>query len=261
MLPERPGWPTARAIRFVTRVVWPLVRRVHRVTAGGEEHLPPEGPFVLVANHPPSVGGGEFLAFGAWWAQRFHGERPLAAFVHALGYDVWPLSVMFRELGAIPSTYAAAEDCLAKGSPILVFPGGDYESFKPFFDPRAADFGGREGFLRIARAANVPVVPLSIRGQSSPSLFRARFVAWLFVWPRATGVKVFGVTALGAIGAVLLGLLGHPWLAFLWMASPLALLPWFPSKVHLQFGPPLPSTATREEVERAISRARSAPSS
>jgi len=107
VLPERPGWPTARAVRIAKRFVWPVVRVWHRPSLEGEEHLP-EGPYVLVANHPPSVGAGEFLSFAACWTKRFDGQRPLAAFVHALGYDLWPISRIFREVGAIPSTYTAA---------------------------------------------------------------------------------------------------------------------------------------------------------
>jgi len=134
------------------------------------------------------------------------------------------------------------------------------------------DFGGRLGFLRIARKMNVPIVPLGIRGShfTAPPLLRAHLLSWLAVWPRLFGIKRFTITALGVLGALAIARwvpYAWPWRALLvwaWLASPLSLLPWMPWSVRLRIGPPLPPLAPEQlfatddlpralaQVERAV---------
>jgi 1-acyl-sn-glycerol-3-phosphate acyltransferase len=47
---------------------------------------------------------------------------------------------------------------------VLIFPGGDHEAFRPVWQAYRVDMANRKGFLRIARRAWVPIVPLGIRG-------------------------------------------------------------------------------------------------
>ena len=255
-LREPIGVPTRLAARVLGGPVHAFVRVFHRATLEGTEHLP-EGPYLLVGNHPPCIGGGEFACLMALWAKRFGATRPLAGFTHVAAHFVWPMTWAFAQIGAIPSTYGAAEQTLAKGVPIVLFPGGDHEAFHSFWQ-RTADFGGREGFLRIARKAGVPIVPLGITGESAPVLFRFRALAWLALWPRLTGVKRFGLTVLGALGALaILVFAPSPlWLrcvlAWAWAMSPLALVSWLPTTTRIRIGAPLPNTASRAEVEAAI---------
>lgn len=255
-IPYRLGPPTPLAVRLLGGPIHALVRILHRATAEGWEHLPASGAYLLVANHPPCLGSGEFFSFMALWIRRFGSSRPLAGFTHVAAHAVWPMPWIFRQIGAIPSTYAAAEDALARGIPVAIFPGGDHEAFQPFW-VHGADFAGREGFLRIAREAGVPVVPMGIRGQSAPVLHRSRALAWLAIWPRAIGVKRFGLTVLGVLGAAAMLSLPLPWylrvaLAWAWALSPLALLSWFPGHTHVRVGRPMPAGSTSEEVERAV---------
>ena len=134
-------------------------------------------------------------------------------------------------LGAIPSTYDAALGALSQGVPVLVFPGGDIDATRPIWRARRVDFGGRQGFLKIARGAKVPIVPMGIRGShyAAPILFRSKILSTLLVFPRLSGVRRFPVTLLGVLGAVGFIALGPsigwplaPILAMLWIVLPLA---------------------------------------
>ncbi len=203
-LPERIGQPTPLAVRVLSGVVYRLVRVLHRATAEGFENLPETGAYLLVANHPPCTGSGEFFSFMAHWAKRFGGTRPLTGFVHTVGYDKWPLSWGFAQIGAIPSTHAAGDAALARGVPIAVFPGGDHEALQPFWD-RHVDFNGREGFLRMARKAGVPIVPMGITGQGAPVIWRSRILSYVCIWPRLFGVKRYALSVLGLAGAIAIG--------------------------------------------------------
>lgn len=241
----RPGQATPFAVRFLGGVLHPLVRLAHRASFEGDSHLPARGAYLLVGNHPPALGLAEFAALAALWGKRFAGTRPLAGFAHAASFGWWPLSALFAQVGAIPSTYAAAQEALAAQVPIVVFPGGDSEGFRPFWKAQRVDFGGRLGFLKIARKAWVPVVPLAIVGNSTPLLHGSKLLAWLFLWPRLAGVKRYGLSVLALLGAAAILAwvpLAWPWralLAWAWAGSPLAMLPVLPARVCVRVGPAL----------------------
>ena len=242
-----PGRISPRLVALIDRYLLPVVRLLWRPTLTGTETLPADGPFLLVANHSAGMGVAEIHSFLALYLHQVGAARPLAGFALPLGFQVWPLSAAHRELGTIPSTYAAAEATLARGVPILIFPGGDHESLAPIWRANRVDFGGRLGFLRIARAAGVPIVPLGIRGghMTAPILLRGKWLANVLVTPRLIGVKRWGVSVLGVLGALALGVwLPVTWpvragLIWLWLGSPLTFLPWLPWTLRLQIGAPL----------------------
>jgi 1-acyl-sn-glycerol-3-phosphate acyltransferase len=242
-----PGRPTPAMVRAVRRYLLPLVQLCHRPTLQGIENLPERGPFLLVANHSAGLGIAEILTFLALYLRDVGPERPLAGFAHPTGFRVFPLTAAHRALGTIPSTYAAAEQTLSKGVPILVFPGGDHETLRPIWEANRVDFGGRLGFLRIARKMGAPIVPLGIRGShfTAPVLVRVPILATLLVAPRILGTKRWGISLLAVIGAVLIGLFGPgSWavragICFLWLGSPLTLLPWIPWTIRMRIGAPM----------------------
>jgi 1-acyl-sn-glycerol-3-phosphate acyltransferase len=129
----------------------------------------------------------------------------------------------------------------------LVFPGGDHECLRPLWRAREVDFAGRTGFLRIARDARVPIVPMGIRGshRTAPLAGRSRWLANALVAPRLLyGTKRWGLTALGLAGA--LGLARTPWplgvralSIWLWLGSPLVFLPVLPATIGFRIGAPL----------------------
>jgi len=265
-----PGRISDAAVRVVRRYLAPLVRVLHRPTLQGVHHLP-DGPFLLVANHSAGISLAEILCFTITYLEEVGPDRSLAAFVLPTDFRVWPWSAVVREIGAIPSTYDAAARTLAAGVPILVFPGGDHESLRPIWQANRVDFGGRVGFLRVARHARVPIVPLGIRGShvTAPILLRSRVLATLLVLPRLVGVKRWGLSVLGVVGAAAIaGLVPLPVplrlaMAWLWLGTPLVFLPWIPWTIRLRVGPPLeaaslflpePTLATDDELRQALHR-------
>jgi 1-acyl-sn-glycerol-3-phosphate acyltransferase len=235
------------------------------------EHLPRHGPFLLVANHSAGMGLAELLSFISLYLEKVGPDRPLAGFVLPTDFRIWPLSAVVRSIGAIPSTYAAAEQTLEAQIPIMVFPGGDHESLRPIWHANRVDFGERLGFLRIARAARIPIVPLGIRGShfTAPVLVRSRTLASLLIQPRLIGVKRWGISLLGLIGAVLLAAFAPlPWplrvgLVWFWLGTPFVFLPWVPWTIRMRIGEPIEApalfapagtAATDEELRQALRR-------
>lgn len=242
-----PGRVSPRLVAWSRRFLTPLLRMLHRPTLEGLEHLPTSGPFLLVANHSAGLGVAEIFCFAERFMAHFGTTRPLAGFALPLGFVVWPLSALHQQVGTIPSTYAAGRSALAAGVPILVFPGGDHETLRPVWQANRVDFGGRVGFLRLAREAGVPIVPMGIRGGAwtAPMLLRARWLAWALVLPRLIGQRRWGISLLGLLGAVGIAAwvpLDWPWqalLAWLWLGSPLTFLPMVPWTLRMRVGPPL----------------------
>lgn len=265
------GRPAAWAVRVVVRWVWPVVRTMYRPTIRGLEHLPQRGAYLLVANHSAGLGLAELSCFAALYLREVGPERPLAGFAHPRAFGVWPTSVIHPALGMVPSTYAAAEATLAQGVPLLILPGGDHETMRPISQANQVDLGGRLGFLRIARRAGVPVVPLGIRGShfTAPILLRSRLLASLLVLPRwVFGVKRWGISLLAVIGALGVAMLPWSWpvrlvLIFLWLGSPLTFLPIIPWRLRFAVGPAIDLTwseapeAEDSEVAQALPKVQS----
>jgi len=242
-----PGQPSQGAVRFLKRVLRPVLAVVFRPTLEGLENLPAEGPCLLVGNHSAGIGLAELSCFAALYASEFGTRRPLAGFALPIGFRVWPLAAVHRLLGSVPSTYEGADEALSAGVPLLVFPGGDHETLRPVWQANRVDFGGRRGFLRIARKADVPVVPMGIHGghYTAPILLRSKALAWALVVPRLLGVKRWGISLLGIIVAGLILAAPLVWpvrllLVWLWLGSPLIFLPIVPWRIRFRIGRPLP---------------------
>jgi len=271
---DNPGRPAPGFVRLVRRFLDPIAQLCHRPTLVGVESLP-EGPFLLVANHSAGLGLAEINTFIVMYLRHVGADRPLAGFAHPAAFRVFPLSAALRAMGAVPSTYAAAEKTLSVGVPLLVFPGGDHETLRPIWQANRVDFGGRLGFLRIARTAGVPIVPLGIRGGhfTAPVLFRSRALATLLVAPRLLGVKRWGISLLGVIvAALVLTLVPASWpgraaIVWLWLGSPLTFFPWVPWTLRMRIGTPIPaselftlagSDGGDEQLSRALARVQAA---
>ena len=265
--PGQPGVPTPKAARFLRRVLGPILKRVHRTKLEGLDRLP-EGPFLLVANHS-GLGMCEVFALGCAWLERFGCDRPLAGMAHPFAFSIWPMAPFLRGVGAIPSTYEHAEAALSAGTAVVVFPGGDHEATRPIWQARRVDFNGRKGFLRLARRAGVPVVPMGIDGAhyTMPILLRAdRWLSWLTIVPALLGVRRLPVTVLGVIGAGLMAAylpasIGWGWTALLmalWVGSPLSMFPWVPWTIRMRIGDPIAPDALfpgeDDDLDRAYHR-------
>lgn len=238
----------------------------HRPAFEDAHHVPTDRPFLLVANHSGGLALSEIGCFVKLYIEQFGVETPLAGMAHPFGFVLWPYKIFINGLGAIPSTYAAAVGALEAGVPVLVFPGGDYEAARPVWQAGVVDFNNRRGFLKIARQANVPIVPLGIRGShiSVPILWRSRhLLPKLLVLPTLLGLKRFPLTFVGlagllAMGATLpvhVGWAGTAAVMWAWMCSPFPLLPIVPSSIRLRFGAPIEPEVLFEAGDASLDKA------
>jgi 1-acyl-sn-glycerol-3-phosphate acyltransferase len=131
-----------------------------RFRCEGIDRVPERGPALLVGNH----NGGLFTydALFAWMAVRDRLGPDRA--VYGLGHDLlqWDprLRAYAARLGILRASHAEAERALRAGHLVQVFPGSDFDSFRPFHERTRIVLAGRTGFVRLALRARVPVVPV-----------------------------------------------------------------------------------------------------
>ena len=160
--------------RTVVERVGPLLRKWFRAEVHGLDGFPAEGAALVVSNHSGGMFTPDVMLFGSAFYRRFgYDARPLFTLAH-YGVVLGPLGELMPKVGVIEASRENAAAALASGGVVLVFPGGDYDSYRPTTADDVIDFDGRTGYVRTAIAAGVPIVPsVSIGGQES-QLFLTR---------------------------------------------------------------------------------------
>jgi hypothetical protein len=141
-------------------IVWLLVHSVYRLEKSGLEHIPDEGPAVIVCNHVSFV---DALVIAAAC------RRPVRFVMDHNIFRIPVLSFVFRTGRAIPiapakenpemmeRAFGEVAKALREGDVVAIFPEGritDTGELYPF----------RPGIKRILDATPVPVVPVALRG-------------------------------------------------------------------------------------------------
>ncbi|WP_319433924.1 lysophospholipid acyltransferase family protein [Mycobacterium sp. RTGN5] len=157
----------------VSKVVSPIVRRYFRAEVRGLENMPPAGGALVVSNHSGGMLTPDVLIFAPEFYGRFGYDRPLYTLAH-YGVFIGPLDGVLRRLGVIEASRDNAATALHSGAVVLVFPGGDYDSYRPTFTQNEIDFDGRTGYVRTALETGVPLVPTVSIGAQETQLFLTR---------------------------------------------------------------------------------------
>lgn len=76
--------------------------------------------------------------------------------------------------GYILASHENADEALRSGGLVVVFPGGDYDVYRPSTDANKIDFDGRKGYVKAAINAGVPIVPMVGIGGQETQLFLTR---------------------------------------------------------------------------------------
>ena len=134
------------------------VRDMDRVPAGGA---------LMVGNHSGGLMAMDVPIIAVAFAETFGADRPLYCLAHDMLFTGVAGPVM-RRFGFVPADRESAQAVLTSGAVTIVFPGGDYDVFRPTLQANVIDFEGRKGYVRTALKAGVPIVPVvSIGGQEA----------------------------------------------------------------------------------------------
>ena len=152
---------------------WLLASLYFRADVRGLHRIPAEGPVLLVGNHSGGNVPPDTFVFTLAFCSYFGVERPFYQLAHNLVVSAPPLGWL-RKFGTVAPTPETARLALESGSALLVYPGGDYEVFRPSWERHVVDFGGRMGYVRLARETGVPIVPVASVGGQETALFLDR---------------------------------------------------------------------------------------
>jgi 1-acyl-sn-glycerol-3-phosphate acyltransferase len=197
------------------RTTLPALRAMSRVYFRGEVHglsnIPADGPILLVGNHS----GGTLIADTFVFAQAFYDHfGPLRRF-HQLAHDlVFKLPgarASLSRYGTVPASPENMERALEHDAALLVYPGGDHETYRPSWESDKIDFAGRRGFARLAIEHNCPIVPVVAIGGQETALFlgQGRDLARRLRLDRLLRVKVFPAQVAPPFGLTIMDLPGR----------------------------------------------------
>ena len=167
-------------------------------------------PSLLVGNHSGGLMIADTFVFSAAFYDHFGPDRRF----HQLAHDVAaksPLLGLIRRYGVVPASHDNARAAFERGAPVLVYPGGDYETFRPSWHGDQIEFGGRRGFVKLALEQNVPIVPVVAVGGQETALFltRGERAAKLLRLDKLARIKVLPVSIGPPLGVNLLDLPGR----------------------------------------------------
>ena len=171
-----------------------LIHAWFRPEVRGLEHIP-DGPSLLVGNHSGGLYIADTFVVGIAFYERFGPERRFHQLAHDLAARMPGLGSL-RRYGMVPASHDNARSAMAEGAPVLVYPGGDHETFRPTSHADRIEFAGRQGFVHLALQQDVPIVPVVATGGQETALFvtRGRRAAKLLRLDRIARVKVLPVS-------------------------------------------------------------------
>ena len=184
----------------------------HRAEVRGLDNIPAEGPVLLVGNHS----GGTLISDTFVFAQAFYDHfGPLRRFhqlAHDMVFQIPGVRGSLSRYGTVPASPENMRRALERDAALLVYPGGDHETYRPSWESAEIDFAGRTGFVRLAIEHDVPIVPIVAiggqetalflgRGRRFASLLRLDSLLRLKVLPAQIGPP-FGVTVLDLPGRI-----------------------------------------------------------
>lgn len=152
--------------------VGPLIKRYFRAEVHGLDAVPPAGGALLVSNHSGGMLTPDVMVFAPAFYDTFGFDRPVYTLGHSALF-VGPMGDWLHRAGVIEANRENAEMALRAGALVLVFPGGDYDSYRPTFENKI-DFAGRTGYVRTAIESGVPIVPMVSIGAQEAQLFLTR---------------------------------------------------------------------------------------
>src|SRR5215210_1830265 len=179
------------------RTTLPALRAMSRLYFRAEvrdlHNIPAEGPVLLVGNHS----GGTLIADTFVFAQGFYDHfGPLRRFhqlAHDLVFKIPGARASLSRYGTVPASPENMERALERDAALLVYPGGDHETYRPSWESDKIDFAGRRGFARLAIEHGCPIVPVVAIGGQETALFlgQGRDLARRLRLDQLLRVKVF----------------------------------------------------------------------
>jgi len=243
-LPLDPDRLDARSPELIAEIL-PFVRAANRrylkLRVEGLEHVP-RAPALYVGNHNGGLAGPDLCCtLGSLWSA-LGPETRLYALAHDFAMRHVPaFGAVLQRFGALRASPDNAGRALAAGGHVLVYPGGDLDAYRHARRRDEVVLGTRTGFVRVAQAAGVPIVPIVAHGahRSAYIFTEGEAIARLIGLKRWARLERFPVAL-----ALPWGLALGPWLPYLPLPFP----------IQLRVLPPIaaPADADPDTIRRRV---------
>jgi 1-acyl-sn-glycerol-3-phosphate acyltransferase len=196
---------TLPALRTMSRLYF-------RADVTGLERIPASGPVLLIGNHSGGIMIADTFVFAQAFYDHFGADRRFNQLAHDLVFKAAGPRTLVQRYGTVPASPENMTRALHDDAALLVYPGGDEETFRPSWETGEVHFAHRTGFVRLALEHGVPIVPVVAVGGQETGLFlgpdtrlakalRLDRLARLKVLPLVIGPP-FGVTVLDFPGRI-----------------------------------------------------------
>jgi len=209
---DKPGdWLDARDPGYIRQTL-PALRAwsdfYFRAEVSGLENIPADAPVLLVGNHSGGTLIADTFVFSQHLYDHFGPERRFHQLAHDLVFQVPGVRATLSKYGTVPANPDNMRAALDRGAALLVYPGGDHETYRPTWESGKIDFAGRTGFVKLARELEAPIVPVVAIGGQETALFlgRGRRIARALGLDRSLRLKVFPVQLAPPTGVTVLDL-------------------------------------------------------
>jgi 1-acyl-sn-glycerol-3-phosphate acyltransferase len=169
-----------------------LLDRYFRMELTGWDRLPKQ-PALLIGVHASGMLPIDAYAFAYAWTRHFPHSRPLHGTAHDFLMATPGIGHYLRKMGTVPAGRESISAALDRGHDVIVYPGGDLDSMRPWLKRDKVVLAGRRGFVRQAIRSGVPIVPVATVGgpDTLPVITDGRRLAKLLRLDKLTRSEVF----------------------------------------------------------------------
>ena len=130
----------------------------------GWDHVP-KAPALLISNHSGGTTIPDVWGFAVAWYSRFGVGRPVHPMAHEMVLSTKTTGKFFERHGVLRGSRELGYDVLTRWKrDLMVMPGGDRDTWRPYRKRYQVCFAGRTGYARLAIKAGVPIVPIANAG-------------------------------------------------------------------------------------------------
>jgi 1-acyl-sn-glycerol-3-phosphate acyltransferase len=157
------------------------------------QRIPKDEPVLLVGNHSGGTLIADTFVFSQAFYDYFGSDRLFHQLAHDLVFKLPGARAIMEPWGTVPASPDNMARALDKGAALLVYPGGDHETYRPSWESDVIDMAGRTGFVKLALKHGTPIVPVVSVGGQETALFlgQGRDLAKLLQFDKLLRIKVF----------------------------------------------------------------------
>ena len=155
----------------------------------------PEGPALIVGNH----NGGSLSADAFTLGIELYRAMGIESVPYGLAHDMvvsLPLMRRIVALGIVRASTEMAHAVFGARRKVLVYPGGEQDTLRPWSERDRIVFAGRKGYIRLALRERVPLVPVVVAGAHEVFMVLGggEFLANVLMTKRLFRVKTWPLT-------------------------------------------------------------------